>query len=116
MRVTKTSVIADVMETVVVMFGLFSVLLVDVIVLADVMVAQHQLQVAMLVAPISLAPQGMRRRIWPLYFRTRVLNALWESFHLRLVSARALPVQLVRTRTSLDLLFARCARRESLQV
>ena len=78
MRVTKTSVVADVMETVAVMFGLFLVLLVDVIVLVDVMVAQHQLQVAMVVAPISLAPQGTRRR------RTRVLNALWESFHLHL--------------------------------
>ena len=78
MRVTKTSVIADVMETVAVMFGLFLVLLVDVIVLVGVMVAQHQLQVAMLVAPLSLAPQGTRRR------RTRVLNALWESLHLHL--------------------------------
>jgi hypothetical protein len=78
MRVTKTIVIADVMETVVVMFGLFLVLLVDVIVLVDVMVAQHQLQVVMLVAPLSLAPQGTRRR------RTHVLNALWESFHLHL--------------------------------
>ncbi len=43
-------------------------------------------------------------------------NALWERLHLRLVSARALPVQLARTRTSLGLLFARCACRESLQV
>ena len=58
MRVTKTSVIADVMETVAVMFGLFLVLLVDVIVRVDVMVAQQELQVAMLVAPLSLAPQG----------------------------------------------------------
>ncbi len=79
------------------MFGLFLVLLVDVIVLVDVMVAQHQLQVAMLVAPISLAPQGTRRR------RTRVHHALWESLHLHLVSARALPVQLARTSTSLGL-------------
>jgi hypothetical protein len=78
MRVTKTIVIADVMETVVVMFGLFLVLLVDVIVLVDVMVAQQELQVAMLVAPLSLAPQGTRRR------RTHVLNAQWESFHLHL--------------------------------
>ena len=78
MRVTKTSVSADVRETVVVMFGLFSVMLVDVIVRVDVMVAQHQLQVAMLVAPLSLATQGTRRR------RTHVRNAQWESFHLHL--------------------------------
>ena len=43
-------------------------------------------------------------------------NALWERLHLRLVSARALPVQLARTRTSLGLLFARCACRESFQM
>ena len=106
MRITKTSVIADVMAPVVVI--LCGYLLVDVIVLVDVMVAQHQLQVAMVVAPISLAPQGTRRR------RTRVRHALWESLHLHLVSARALPVRLVNTRTPLALLFARCVRGESL--
>jgi uncharacterized membrane protein affecting hemolysin expression len=76
MRVTKTSVIADVMTAVVVI--LCGYLVVNVMMLADVMVAQHQLQVAMLVAPLSLATQGTRRR------RTHVRNAQWESFHLHL--------------------------------